>query len=390
MRIGFLGIQCDNANLGVAALAYAGIHLVHRITPMEAEFVLFSDNSAVGIERMQQALGMEERRIRAVPFRHRSPRHMIRSISGIAGCDAVIDFSGGDSFSDIYGPKRLAKLLLHKELAILARTPLVLAPQTYGPFERRAFLSLVRHVLGRAALVFARDDPSAEYVAGLVGREVIVATDVAVTLPWRDDVDLGGGGTTVGFNVSGLLWRGGYTGKNQFRLVADYRAYCDEVLAALLDTGLAVHLVSHVGPAARPAAEDDLTACRELQQRHPRAELSAPFADPVEAKSSIAATDVFIGSRMHATIAAFTSGVPVVPVAYSRKFAGLFGSLGYDPLVDLTVLNAPAAAALTLGLVQDRARLAEQVATANRRAQERISIFPERLGNLLGTGRSWN
>ena len=39
---------------------------------------------------------------------------------------------------------------------------------------------------------------------------------------------------------------------------------------------------------------------------------------------------------MHATIAAFSSGVPVVPMAYSRKFNGLYvDTLHYDSLVDM-------------------------------------------------------
>ena len=39
---------------------------------------------------------------------------------------------------------------------------------------------------------------------------------------------------------------------------------------------------------------------------------------------------------MHATIAAFSSGVPVVPMAYSRKFNGLFQeTLCYSQLIDL-------------------------------------------------------
>lgn len=39
---------------------------------------------------------------------------------------------------------------------------------------------------------------------------------------------------------------------------------------------------------------------------------------------------------MHSTIAAFSSGVPVVPMAYSRKFNGLFiDTLDYNHLVDL-------------------------------------------------------
>jgi polysaccharide pyruvyl transferase WcaK-like protein len=44
--------------------------------------------------------------------------------------------------------------------------------------------------------------------------------------------------------------------------------------------------------------------------------------------------DFFCGSRMHACIAAVSSGVPTVPISYSRKFTGLFESLGYSPVAD--------------------------------------------------------
>ena len=37
---------------------------------------------------------------------------------------------------------------------------------------------------------------------------------------------------------------------------------------------------------------------------------------------------------MHACIAALYSGVPVLLMAYSRKFAGLFGTLSYDLIAD--------------------------------------------------------
>lgn len=37
---------------------------------------------------------------------------------------------------------------------------------------------------------------------------------------------------------------------------------------------------------------------------------------------------------MHATIAATSSGVPVIPVAYSRKFNGLYDTLGYKYYID--------------------------------------------------------
>ena len=44
--------------------------------------------------------------------------------------------------------------------------------------------------------------------------------------------------------------------------------------------------------------------------------------------------DLFSGARMHSTIGAVSSGVPVIPVAYSRKFNGLYGSLQYQWLID--------------------------------------------------------
>lgn len=42
---------------------------------------------------------------------------------------------------------------------------------------------------------------------------------------------------------------------------------------------------------------------------------------------------------MHATIAAFSSGVPVIPTAYSRKFLGLYSGVGYENIIDLRKLS---------------------------------------------------
>lgn len=37
---------------------------------------------------------------------------------------------------------------------------------------------------------------------------------------------------------------------------------------------------------------------------------------------------------MHSTIGALSSGVPVIPVAYSRKFNGLYETLQYPYIID--------------------------------------------------------
>jgi polysaccharide pyruvyl transferase WcaK-like protein len=53
-------------------------------------------------------------------------------------------------------------------------------------------------------------------------------------------------------------------------------------------------------------------------------------------KYLIGQCDFFIGSRMHACIAALSQGVPAVGLAYSRKFLGVLRSIGVENLaVDL-------------------------------------------------------
>lgn len=387
MRVGFLGIQCDTANLGLAALCYAGVKLAADVIPGRAEFVLFSINSHAELERLRDALHLEEEQLRAVPFYHKRPRAMVNSIREIRSCDVIIDFTGGDSFSDIYGIRRLLRKLFHKQLVLFTGTPLVLAPQTYGPLRHGISRPWFRHVVSKAALVFTRDDISADFLAALTQRDVLKATDVAVTLPWDGelyDAPAAGGPLRVAVNVSGLLWVGGYTGDNQFRLTADYRAYCHELVRSLLAAGHEVHLVSHV--LTRPwerGDEDDVRAARELHTEHPACVIAPVFASPIEAKSYISGMDAFIGSRMHATIAAFTSGVPTVPVAYSRKFSGFFGALDYPVVVDLTTLSTSDAVTSTLGYVADRGSLRAAAAPANAEAQRRVGVFKDAIARLL-------
>lgn len=378
MRIGLLGVQCDTANLGLAALAYSAAAIVDSID-RNSEIVMFSVNSDRELTQMCSVLGIERERVRAIPFRHKQPKAMLNSFRAIRRCDLIIDFTGGDSFSDIYGTMRLFRKLFHKQLVLWAKTPLVLAPQTYGPLGRKLLRHWYRHVVERAALVFTRDQLSEVFLRGLSPRPVIVATDVAVKLPWVPRTSAGAG---VGLNVSGLLWAGGYTGNNQFGLATHYRDWCREVAEGLINQGYEVWLVPHVltRPGER-ATEDDVAASAQLRALVPQCRMAPHFGNPVEAKSWISGLEMFIGSRMHATIASFTSGVPTIPVAYSRKFAGFFGNLGSDILVDLSTLDTRQAAESTLALAQDGASLRR----GSTRAEVQIERFTRTLAELIGT-----
>jgi polysaccharide pyruvyl transferase WcaK-like protein len=73
-----------------------------------------------------------------------------------------------------------------------------------------------------------------------------------------------------------------------------------------------------------------------------------------ELKSIISQLDVLVGARMHATIAAFSAGVATIPFSYSRKFEGLYNSLGYDYVVSGTKLTTDEALDYTMELVNKR------------------------------------
>lgn len=253
----------------------------------------------------------------------------------IRAADIVVDIGAGDSFADIYGGRRLRRIFLLKYLTHLAGRPLVVAPQTLGPFGRRSSRFLAKLSLRLSKLIFARDAASAAHLEKIgFTREVGVASDVALRLKPAGHFGKPGG-LAVGINVSGLLMSGGYTGANQFGLNVDYPLLTRQMIRQFLEHPDApdVHLIPHVICPDRPV-EDDMAAINDLAREFPDVVVAPAFATPSEAKGYIAQMSFMTGARMHACIAAFSSGVAVVPLAYSRKFVGLFGALGYDHVAD--------------------------------------------------------
>ena len=194
----------------------------------------------------------------------------------------------------------------------------------------------------------------------------------------------------VGLNVSGLLMNGGYTGRNEFGLQTDYPALVRDIIRHFLahPAGCELHLVPHViVRGGSMALEDDLRASTALQAEFPALRLAPDFASPSAAKSYIAGLDFFMGARMHACIAAFSSGVPVVPMAYSRKFAGLFGSLGYDHTVDCQSETNAAILEKIAAAFEDRMTLAAEAASAARRGQAKLMTYQDALKQILARVR---
>ncbi|MFN3371522.1 MAG: polysaccharide pyruvyl transferase family protein [Sphingomonadaceae bacterium] len=376
LGIGLLWHGDSSGNLGVGALTSGDIELVRRAAARagaEPEFHLFrpADTGA-------------KARHPAIAHRHDITGRFMASPGGywraLDAIDLMLDIGAGDSFADIYPDKRFAYIIATKLMCRWKGVPLVLAPQTIGPFSRQPHGWLAARALNAAEAVFARDPLSFEAVGRLApGARRFQAIDVAFALPYTPAKK--GPGTRVGVNVSGLLFAGGYGGGNDYGLSYDYAEFTRRLIAGLLATGATVELVAHVRTDI--ARDDDGAAIDALNAEFPGTVRVPDFASAEEAKSHISGLDFLVAARMHASIAAWSAGVPVLPVSYSRKFEGLYQALGYPALIPPRGLSTEAAVAQALDWYERRDELAAAIEAGRPAVEAGLAAYEDWLADRL-------
>lgn len=378
LKICVLGASLDTGNLGVSALCLSVLRGVFMREP-GAEVTVFDNGLGTGTL---------ETRVDGRPFRYRRsglrhsrklylPESLFRvglslrfgfrgnaAADAIRDADAVLDITGGDSFADLYGARRFRGGATAKRFAIEHGPGLIFLPQTYGPFRadatRREAVRLVRG----AVSAWARDAASFEILRELLGDAFDPArhrcgVDVAFRLGAEEpraalDAKLAAWlgqprqFPVVGLNVSGLTYNRSAEASRDFGFKADYRAVVAEFVRRLIaESDARLVLVPHV---ITPSGhfESDRDACDAVRGSLAPADRErvavAPDLEASEVKWLIARTDWFCGTRMHATIAALSSGVPTAALAYSAKTRGVFETCGQaDHVADLRSLDTRSA-----------------------------------------------
>lgn len=393
LKIGLVWHNFASKNLGVAALAYSHLNLlmdILRTKGLEGRFFAYGDAITSG---SQAPIEMDrDIRIEYAPISlRRLPQEIARDPRGallrFRGCDVVFDNSAGDSFTDIYGWKRFWTQAFYKMSIIGSGVPLILSPQTIGPFRHALSRMVGIAILRRCRLISVRDSASlgrlVEY--GLEAKAVL-STDVAFTLPHGTSRDgpINHEKIMVGVNVSGLLLNGGYNRANQFGLKFRYKEFVLRLIDALYAFGgVEVVLVPHAMSSAKGGIDDDFSACNIINRERPRTIVAPRFEGPSQAKNYISRLDFFVGSRMHSTIAAFSSGVPVVPVAYSTKFRRLFFDLGYSSICDARRQGVDAIIDTVLQCLTNRDALAKQIVEGNKLAKDKLNAYKRRVSYLV-------
>ena len=327
MKIGLLGFEFSSANKGCEALVYSFLDIIKGVLTTSDVVYNFS-----GTE-----LGHVPEYFGEIHFINVDPKlkdFKFRYIKFLKECDIIFDVTMGDSFSDIYSKQYYDYLVIHKRISQFLCKKYILLPQTYGPFKEKGSSEKAMKVFRNSTKIYCRDEISQRLLIekfNITNSEL--ASDMAFVLPYDKKMYAFSDKDKIGINVSGLLYKGGFNKENQFDLSINYKRLMNQILSTL-STRYEVHLIPHVIDLKEDAHDDDYKICKILQEKYPGTILAPAFNNPIEAKSYISNMKIFIGSRMHSTIASFSSGVVTIPISYSRKFEGLFNSLNYEYVVN--------------------------------------------------------
>ena len=379
-EIGALGLSFGSGNKGCEALAYSFLEAVETIAVKRHERIQVNFIKPLPTKQLLKKRSLKSLKKNYFPKKEYSHLQFdtrfylykggkVIFLNSIKKCQCVFDFTEGDSFTDIYGKERFFSGTDVKKAVIDKKVPLILGSQTIGPFNDANVRHFAGDVIKNAAEVYVRDKLSYDYTLKISGRKPKLTSDIAFLLPFEKADETESNKPKIGINPSGLLWNGGYTKDNQFGLTVNYRDYCRDVIMALSDS-FEIHLIPHAFRVDNvKTADNDLDAVYALHKEFPETIIAPIPKTPMEVKSYIASMDVFTGARMHATIGAFSAGIPVIPFSYSRKFEGLFDSLHYEYVVHGKKYTTKEAVDKTLDYARNYKELKEKM--------EESKLFPK-------------
>lgn len=379
MKVGLIGAFLNNSNMGCVALACSIIRLLQEIeeeekikldvtlfeaSPGKEKLELYSRELDVDLQNFSFSETAWVYNLRALAHwkRHEEMKANLKK------CDFIIDMTGGDSFSDIYGKKRFYFWSNIKKYIIKKKIPLILGPQTYGPYENKRVKKFAKYIIEKSSVVIARDEKSLKYIKEIANVQAKLTTDVAFQLPCQKGTEIflnNEKKKKIGINVSGLLYlENSDSSLSEKSFKTDYKEYIHDLISELLKKDdCEIYLIGHV--------KCDMEAVEKVQKLYPKCHTIPWQETPMEIKYYISKMDVFIGSRMHATVAAFSSQIAMIPVAYSRKFAGLYENVGYDVLIDLQGMTLNEALLQTFEYIEHSCELQQKVLACQEIVQEK-------------------
>ena len=130
MKIGILGFDFESPNKGCEALTYSFINMLIECFGNELKIINYSYGGLGTFPKQYPEIEFGIRRPKI-----KNPLDWEKIKKEMSTLDMIFDVTFGDGFSDIYGKMWNVTTDMLKELAIRSGKPLILLPQTYGPYK---------------------------------------------------------------------------------------------------------------------------------------------------------------------------------------------------------------------------------------------------------------
>ena len=242
--------------------------------------------------------------------------------------DLVIN-SGGDMLS---GEKLVISAFLNILYALILDKPVILVGESLGYYKNPINKMISKYIFEGVELILVRENLSREYLLnlGIDAKKVYVTADPAFILPpapisrIEEILKLENiphlSNTVVGVNPSSLIsnyLEGAETSEECYiKTMVDAIDHLTEIHEA------DVILIPHV----YQQGNDDRVIARKIMAKVSNSKKVFQIKEEysaAELKGLIGLCDIFIGARMHATIAATSLCIPTIGIAYSGNVSDL-------------------------------------------------------------------
>lgn len=279
------------------------------------------------------------------------PELRTKRLVSIKGLGGVLDASGF-ALGDAWGVDTAKWLLRKYRQWDRQGLPIIALPQAYGSFENPDLAAMCREAIDYCALVFPRDEVSADHL-----RSLNLKTEVKPPVP---DITIGEGLTSRSVAPENRLvivpnWNLAARGDS-----GAYFASLSESVKWGTSRGMDVVGVLHEG-------RKDLALLQQL-----RAETGLRILADLtgwQTKEFIAGSAMVVSGRYHAVLAALTTGTPVMTHSWSHKYLEVLRQFGVEEW-----LTAPDEPASVFAKLNGLAELAATSDLEERRKTLKISV----------------
>lgn len=242
-------------------------------------------------------------------------------------CDMVISAPGGPYFGDLYANHEWVHAFLIW-LGRLHRKPIYLFASSCGPFEIRWLNPFRRRMFSWFRAIRVREEVSAGYLQGLIGRRPAVTADSAFLAPLSPPQE-----RSRLVTVTALRHRAWSTGGTEGAIKqASYERALLDTLSALAALGDFEFVFL---PQLCGNVHSDTGYLTQLGQRLPsrvRWRVLDRAADADDQRRLIGSASLSIATRYHHQVFSIAACTPCIAICYEHKSTGLMRSAGMSDL----------------------------------------------------------